>query len=154
MAEVTHAKLPSNECQHWFRQWLGVIRQQAITWAKVDPDLYLIISPSATVIFNSPPPSAAYMRQWIRSVLVQTMAWCLYGTKPLSEPMLGYFQLDHWEQISVKFWPKYKTFHSRKCIWKCRLQKGGPFCLVWMVLIVVHYLNVYVYIYIYIHDTN
>ena len=25
--------------QHWFRQWLGAVRQQAITWAKVDPDL-------------------------------------------------------------------------------------------------------------------
>ena len=25
--------------QHWFRKWLGAIRQQAITWANVDPDL-------------------------------------------------------------------------------------------------------------------
>ena len=25
--------------QHWFRWWLGVVRQQAITWANVDPDL-------------------------------------------------------------------------------------------------------------------
>ena len=25
--------------QHWFRQWLGAIGQQAITWANVDPDL-------------------------------------------------------------------------------------------------------------------
>ena len=25
--------------QHWFRQWLGAIRQQAITWANVDPDI-------------------------------------------------------------------------------------------------------------------
>ena len=25
--------------QHWFRSWLPAIRQQAITWAKVDPDL-------------------------------------------------------------------------------------------------------------------
>ena len=25
--------------QHWFRQWLGAIRQQAITWANVDTDL-------------------------------------------------------------------------------------------------------------------
>ena len=24
--------------QHWFRQWLGAIRQQAITWANVDLD--------------------------------------------------------------------------------------------------------------------
>ena len=26
--------------QHWFRQWLGAIRQQAITWTTVDPDLF------------------------------------------------------------------------------------------------------------------
>ena len=25
--------------QHWFRWWLGANRQQAITWANVDPDL-------------------------------------------------------------------------------------------------------------------
>ena len=25
--------------QHWFRWWLGAVRQQAITWAHVDPDL-------------------------------------------------------------------------------------------------------------------
>ena len=25
--------------QHWFRYWLGAVRQQAITWANVDPDL-------------------------------------------------------------------------------------------------------------------
>ena len=25
--------------QHWFRLWLGALRQQAITWANVDPDL-------------------------------------------------------------------------------------------------------------------
>ena len=40
-------KLPWYEChctslmisQYWFRLWLGVVRQQAITWANVDPDL-------------------------------------------------------------------------------------------------------------------
>ena len=32
------------------------------------------------------------------------------------------------EQISVKFYSKYKTFHSRKCISsKYRLQNGGHF---------------------------
>ena len=45
-------------------------------------------------LFNSVPPSAAYMRQWIWSALVQIMACRLYGAKPLSNPMLGYCQLD------------------------------------------------------------
>ena len=44
MAEIPHVKLPSKEChqtllrisQHWFRWWLGAVRQQTITWAIVD----------------------------------------------------------------------------------------------------------------------
>ena len=39
-------------------------------------------------------PSAAYMRQWIWSALVQIMAWCLLGAKSLSKTGLSYFQLD------------------------------------------------------------
>ena len=47
--------------------------------------------------------SAAYMRQWMGSAVVQIMACRLFGAKPLYEPMLNYCQLDHWEQTSVKF---------------------------------------------------
>ena len=43
---------------------------------------------------NSLSPSAAYMRQWIGSALVQIMACRLFGVKPLSKPMLTYCQLD------------------------------------------------------------
>ena len=39
-------------------------------------------------------PSAAYMRQWIGSALVQIMACRLVGAKPLSKLMLGYHLLD------------------------------------------------------------
>ena len=46
------------------------------------------------MLFNSSPPSAAYMRQWIRSALVQIMACRLFGAKPLSKLMLGYRQFD------------------------------------------------------------
>ena len=38
--------------------------------------------------------SAAYMCQLIGLALVQIMACRLFGTKPLSEPMLDYGQLD------------------------------------------------------------
>ena len=31
------------------------------------------------------------------------------------------------EHISVKFYLKFKSFHSWKCIWKCRLRNGGHF---------------------------
>ena len=44
---VSLVTMLSDECQwtlltirqHWYRQWLGAFRQQAITWANVDPDL-------------------------------------------------------------------------------------------------------------------
>ena len=55
------------------------------------------------VLTHHPAPSAAYMRQWIGSVLFQIKACRLFRAKPLPEPMLFYCQLDTWEQISVKF---------------------------------------------------
>ena len=47
MVGASLGQLPSDECQwtlvmirqHWFRQWLGVVRHQAITWANADPYL-------------------------------------------------------------------------------------------------------------------
>ena len=77
---------------------------------------------------NSSPPSAAYMRQWTVWALVQVMAWRLFGAMPLPEPMLGYYQLDSWEQVSVKFESEFYHSHSRKCICNCRLPKWRPFC--------------------------
>ena len=47
-----------------------------------------------TVCLNHLPPSAAYMRQWIGSALVQIMACRLFGAQPLPKPMLGYCQFD------------------------------------------------------------
>ena len=38
------------------------------------------------------------------------MAFCLFGTKPLSEPMLPYCQLDPKEYISLKFYSKFEIF--------------------------------------------
>ena len=52
---------------------------------------------------NSFPHSAAYMRQWIGSALVQIMACRLFGAEPLSKHSLGYCQLDPQEQTSVAF---------------------------------------------------
>ena len=80
---------------------------------------------------NSSPPGAPYIHQWIGSALVQIMAYCL------SKPVLVYCQLDCKEQTSVKFSSKYQIFHSRKCIWKCRLQNTAHFvsdstCVKWL----------------------
>ena len=43
---------------------------------------------------NSSLPSAAYMRRWTWSALVQIVACRLFGAKPFSKPVLGYCQLD------------------------------------------------------------
>ena len=52
------------------------------------------------------------------------MACRLISTKPLSEPILPYCQLEPKEHISMKFYLKFKSFHSRKCTGKWR-----PLCL-------------------------
>ena len=71
---------------------------------------------------NSSPPSAAYMRQWSGSALVQVIACCLFSTKPLPKPMLAYCQLDYWEQISVKIiFIQENAFETEVC------QSGGHF---------------------------
>ena len=65
------------------------------------------------------------MRQQTRPSMGQIIACYLLGTKPFSEPMLAYYKFEHWEQNSVKFESKYNNFHTRKSIWKCRMQNGG-----------------------------
>ena len=55
------------------------------------------------------------------------MHTCLNGAMSLYQQMLGYYQLDPWEQTSVKLQSKYKPFHSRKCFRKHRLRNGGHF---------------------------
>ena len=57
-------------------------------------------------------PSAAYMRQWIRSALLQIMTCCLFGGTPLP----ACCQME------------FNNFHSRKRIWNCCLLIWRPFC--------------------------
>ena len=82
----------------WRRISLANVSQQAQTVVILHHQLRIWNAP-----INSSPPSAAYMCQWTGSALVQIMACCLFGAKPLSKPMLGCCQLDPWEQTSVKF---------------------------------------------------
>ena len=49
------------------------------------------------------------------------MACWLFGSRPSSEPMLAYYESDHWAWIPVKILSKYKNFHTRKWNWKCLL---------------------------------
>ena len=87
--------------------------------------IYGCPSSKKLLVLHSLRPSDAYMHHQPRPSLVQIMACRLFGAKTLSQPMLYYCQLDPYEQTSVKLYSKFKHFHSRKCIGKCR-----PFCLV------------------------
>ena len=42
------------------------------------------------------------------------MAFRLFGTEPLSEPMLLYCQLDPKEHVLMKAYQKFKSFYPRK----------------------------------------
>ena len=55
-------------------------------------------------------PQVVNICQLTSSALVKVMAFCLFGTKPLLEPMLTYCQLGPKDQTSVKFKLKYKIF--------------------------------------------
>ena len=70
---------------------------------------------------NSSPPSAAYMRQWIKSALVQIMACRIFGTKPLSEHIL-FLAIGLLGSNLIEILTKIKNLNSRKCIWKYRLR--------------------------------
>ena len=61
-----------------------------------------------------------------KSPLVQVMAWCLFGARPLPETMLSYHQSDPPKETFATFESKYDNFDSRKCIGKC-LQNGHLF---------------------------
>ena len=80
-----------------------------------------------TKAFHPSPYSAAYMRQWIRSALVQIMPCDLIGANSLSKPMLVYCQLNPLGKNFSEVLIKYKTFYSGKCIWIYRLRNGGHF---------------------------
>ena len=41
--------------QQWFKKWLGAVRQQHITWAIVDPDLYRHMASVGHNVLNSLP---------------------------------------------------------------------------------------------------
>ena len=62
-----------------------------VAWYRTGDKFQFITTKIAQdAIFNSSPPSVAYMRQLTGSALVQIMACRLIGAKPLSEPMLEY----------------------------------------------------------------
>ena len=77
-----------------------------------------------SLLLTHPPTNVAYHV----SALVQVLACGLFGVKQLPEPgdadllSIGPLEINFGE-----FESKYKTFHSRKCVWNCRLRNGAHF---------------------------
>ena len=67
-----------------------------------------------------------HMRQWTGSSLDHVVTCRLFGTKPLSEWVLKYCQLNPEQYILMKFYSEFKTFHWRKFGWIYRLQNAKP----------------------------
>ena len=82
---------------------------------------------SGTSTLTHSPLLPPILRQWIGSALVQIMACCLFHAKPLSKPMLGHYQLDPKEQISVIFLIKTLNLSLKKTHLKVSSAKGGHF---------------------------
>ena len=67
------------------------------------------------------------MRHWNGLSLVQVMTCRLFGAKPLPEPLLGYCQMDSWEQISVKFESEIYNFNQENAFENVVCQTGRHF---------------------------
>ena len=78
----------------WFMVYLNQWRRHNIKIFFVSKRKSSTVVTQVTASFNSSPPSAAYLRRWMGSALVQIMARRLFGAKPLSKLVLDYCQLD------------------------------------------------------------
>ena len=75
--------------------------------------------------FNSSLPSAAYVRQWIGSALIQIMAYRLFSTKPLSKPIVNWTFRN---KLQWNFTQSTNIFLDENASEIYRLRSGGHFC--------------------------
>ena len=103
-----------------FFEWSSSPTQRCWLWGG--------LSNGTVLPMNSSPPSAAYMCQWIGSALVQIIACCLYGIKPLSKPNAGLLLIGpigaNFSEISIKI----QKFSFTKMHLKISLAKWHTFC--------------------------
>ena len=110
----------------WLRIWAIIFADSYIFLICY---LYPLILIELSDYFNSPPPGAAYIHQWIRWDLVQIMACRLFGAKPLSEPILSIGNLrKNFKEISIKIW----SFSFKNPFINAVCQNGGHFVRVEM----------------------
>ena len=103
--------------------WVGGKQRHACIMLYVA--LLILIFKSA---INSLRPRNTYLHHQTMLPLVQIMDCRLCGTKPLSEPILPYCQLDPYEQISMNFFIEIQIFSLKKMHLKMLSVTGLPFC--------------------------
>ena len=112
----------------WLRNAQNCFHATTSSWSMQLHQAICWFDDATTCVINSTPPNAAYMYQWIGSTLVQIMACCLFGTKPLSKQMLGYCELDprgtNFSEILIKI----QNFSFTKMHLKISSVKRRPFC--------------------------
>ena len=80
------------------------VRVKLVALIGEGPELYSLSNTKVELIGRdacelSSPPCFAYMRQWSRSALDKIMARCLFGAKPLSKALMGYYTPSHNEVV-------------------------------------------------------
>ena len=90
-------KLASDECHntslmiclHWFRWWLGAVRQQAITWAYVDPNIcHYLVSLGHNELTNA-----------VFDCHVTRCQYCTVLRCITSQPIPNATRVNHWQKI-------------------------------------------------------
>ena len=93
--------------QHWFRWWLGVIRQQAITWTNVDPDLCrqneLICDMLEQHVWVNQVSKTCFLTDFL---IFSQLVWCWI------------FSVDHWAPVSYVLQTIWPFLNFRNIFWK------------------------------------
>ena len=65
----------AQQSQHWFRQWLGAIRQQAITWANVDFNTRCMLSKAKHLLKVRLATAPCQWNEYSRDLHICAMRW-------------------------------------------------------------------------------
>ena len=90
----------------------------------------LICGHTSLSSLKTSPPSAAYMRRWTGSALIQIMACLLFSAKPLPEPML-FLSIGPLRKNLSEILIEIKIFSFMKIHLKMSSAKWRPFCPGW-----------------------
>ena len=120
MSEASLAKLPSGDChwtplmmlsRRWFRWWLSAVRQQAITWAYVDPVVFChMSSPDHNKLthwgLKKMAAIANNIYQWIllNKDYILTQISIKYDRKGAVNDMSALVQVMAWHRILLAIW--------------------------------------------------